>query len=231
MSFPTFDKQDDVPEGFRDAYEEKDGKWVAKVEDVSSLKGALSKERKAREAEAKAAKEAREALEAAKAEREAIDKGVPPEELQKIRADIEAKYKAEIQSRDSKIHELTFGSQVDSVLAAEVVNLKAARKVLDEMFDLSDQGTLVPKADPSVDAKAYVETLRAEYPFLFKGTQAAGGGAAGTIAAGSPKAVPVSKLTGEALQQYLEKHGEKAYYEALDAETVAIFSKAQTKAA
>ena len=231
MSFPVFEKQEEVPEGFRDAYEEKDGKWVAKVEDVTSLKGALSKERKAREAEARAAKEAREALEAAKAEREAIDKGVPPEELQKIRADIEAKYKAEIQSRDSKIHELTFGSQVDSVLAAEVVNLKAARKVLDEMFDLSDQGTLVPKADPSVDAKAYVETLRTEYPFLFKGTQAAGGGAAGTIAAGSPKSVPVSKLTGADLEAYISKHGPEAFQKALDAELVAAYSSASKAAA
>jgi hypothetical protein len=38
MPFPTFAKKDEIPESMRDSYVERNGKWVADVEDTSGLK-------------------------------------------------------------------------------------------------------------------------------------------------------------------------------------------------
>jgi hypothetical protein len=53
MAFPVFEKKEDIPKGFEDDYEEREGKFHPKVPDVTKLNSALDKERKDRENEEK----------------------------------------------------------------------------------------------------------------------------------------------------------------------------------
>lgn len=187
MPFPTFKTQDEIPEAFRDEYEEKDGAWVAKVEDVTTLKDTLKSEREKREAAEKLSKKVGDEMKRLEMEREANKQGVKPEELQKIRAAIEAEYQGKLDEAGKQIHELTFGAQLDAAMVeANVIDLADGRAVFGSRFEMVD-GKLVPKDDKSVTPKAFIESkLRTEKPHLFKGTQADGGGAGGTKG-GMPK--------------------------------------------
>ncbi len=110
MPWPEYEKQEDIPEGQRDMYEEIESdagvkKWLAKPaspaagtpsqDDLDKIQGALDKEREQRkeaEKQAKAAK--KEAKEAA--EKKAAEKaGVTDEELETLRAKIRDDLKAE----------------------------------------------------------------------------------------------------------------------------------------
>lgn len=177
MPLPTFKTADEVPEPFRDSYEEKDGAWVPKpIENVASRKEI----ERARDAAIKKARDAEAELETARQELAARTAGVSPEELQKIRKSVEAEKQKEIDGLKGQVHELTFGAQISTLLAeAEVIDVSDARAILGPKFEMVD-GKLVPKDDKSVPAKQYLATLRTEKPHLFKGSQADGGGAGGS---------------------------------------------------
>ena len=60
MAFPIFEQQADIPKGFESEYEEKDGKWVARVPDVGKLESTLEKVRAEKKDAEKATREAQE---------------------------------------------------------------------------------------------------------------------------------------------------------------------------
>lgn len=211
MPFPTFKSLDEVPEAFRSEYEERDGEWVAKGTTASPTRKQIEQ----REAAAlKRAKEAEDRATALEQELAAKTAGVSPEELQKVRASVAAEKAKEIKEKDDRIHELTFGAQLNALLgAAEVCDLDDARAVFGSRFILSDSGTLVPKDDKSIPAKQFIETLRTEKPHLFKGTQASGGdarGAAGTPSKGKLSFEEFQKLGPVEREQYAKAQGKAA---------------------
>ena len=203
MPLPTFKTQDEIPEAFRSEYEEKDGLWSAKVPEV----GPTRKQIEQREAAAlKRAKDAEARALELEQELAASSAGVSPEELQKVRASVEAQYTAKLTAAESRIRDLTFGAQMDALFADDAVDLTGARKLFDDRFEMSEAGTVVPKDDKSVPAKQFIaDTLRAEKPWAFKGTQASGSGAAGSkgpVARGKMSYEDFQKLTPQQKQEY-----------------------------
>ena len=213
MPFPTFKSQEEIPEAFRGEYEERDGVWHPKEVE----KGATRKQIEQREAKAlKEAREAAERVQELEQELAAKTAGVSPEELQKLRAKLEEEYKGKLTERDAKIHELTFGAQLNALLAeANVIDVEDGRAVLGPRFVLSESGTLVPKDDKSIPAKKFLEsTLRTEKPHLFRGSQANGGGASGSKGApgggGKLSYEEFTKLSPAEKQEYAKANEQKA---------------------
>lgn len=194
MPFPKFKTQEEVPEAFRSEYEEKDGEWVPKANEP----GPTRKQIEAREAAAiKRAKEAEARAQELEQELSAKTAGVSPEELQKVRANVEKEWKGKLDEALAQVHELTFGSQLATALAdAEIVDVADGRAVFGARFEMVD-GKLVPKDDKSVPVKQFIDsTLRKEKPHLFKGTKAEGGDARG-----AKGAAPKGKITYEEWQK------------------------------
>jgi hypothetical protein len=94
--FPVFDTQDQIPEGFRDDYEERDGKWHPKVPDVTNLKTALESERQRAEREEKARKDAERERDNLRRQGSAKEKGVTEEQLDALRQEDAQKRAAEM---------------------------------------------------------------------------------------------------------------------------------------
>lgn len=215
MPFPTFATPDEIPEPFRDAYEEKDGVYVAKTEDVGGLKAVLADQKaRAKRAAEKAAEAERQLTEL----REAMDadkKGISGDKLAEIRAQAEAKFKPhldELEATRQQLRALRLDSAVKGLYAkAEMFDPDAAWKITADEYDLTDDGKVILKADPTADLEKHITTaLKAKYPFLYKGTQAAGGGAVGSRPAGASTAnsKPVTQWTPDEKQAYREQHGE-----------------------
>lgn len=224
----TTDSLDSVPEALRAAYVEKEGKFHLDA-DMSGFTKTLE-DRKSRQEKA--------TQRAAELERELAEMKRKVEE-----ADIAAKgltdfrkkwddeqLKPVLSERDTlkaKVHELTFGTQMDALLAdADVVNLKASRKLLDDLFALNDKGELAPKDDPTADPAQHLAKLKVgEYAFAFKGTQAAGGGAGGIQNGNAPNTVkPVEKWTSEERESYINQNGPDKFRQLLDQRTVEIYT-------
>lgn len=218
MPLPTFDAETDIPEPFRELYEEKDGKYAPKAfefaEDVAGLKTTLADQKtKARKAAEKAA-----ALEAKiaelSAEQEAAKAGLSGDKLAEIRKQAEDKFKPvvdELEAKKQELRTLRLDSAVKSMLAkADAVDVEDAWKVLGSDFDLTDDGKPFLKADPSADIEKHIAGLRASKGHLFKGTQASGGGAGGQPGKGQEgkPSKPVTQWTPEEKQAYREQHGE-----------------------
>lgn len=196
MPLPTFATIDEVPEAFRESYEERDGMFVPKADE----KGPTRKEIERREAAAlKEARELKEQLAAKEQELAARSAGISAEDLQKLRKTIEGEWKGKVDELSGKLHEATFGQQLNALLAdADVIDLEDGRTVFGSRFELSESGTLVPKEDKSIPAKQYVAAkLRTEKPHLFKGSQADGGGARGA----QGKARTTGKVSFEEFQK------------------------------
>lgn len=105
--FPTFKTKDEIPAGFAELYEERDGEWHMKApekktdegptaEDVDKLQGALEKERKARADAEKNLKDLGSKVSDLEQRAKAAEAGVTDEKLKElrtnIRADIEKEY-------------------------------------------------------------------------------------------------------------------------------------------
>lgn len=100
VTFPTFATEDEIPEAFRDAYEEVDGEWVAKKPEVDpdadpaklreAGKKALKAERDARTEAERKAREAEEEAARLRQEVEAKKAGLSEEKLKQLRADVRA---------------------------------------------------------------------------------------------------------------------------------------------
>jgi hypothetical protein len=166
-------------------YREDEGKEPTEQPDpTAGLKSALQKEREARKAAEKAVKSVESRLLEMEQTVKAKESGITSERLDEIRTLAEAKFKADLEERDrlrAENRTLKLDNSVKKVLEkAEVVSVEGAWKMFHDEFDLTDDGRPIVKADPTADVEHYVtQTLRAQHPYLFRGTQAGGGGAMG----------------------------------------------------
>lgn len=212
MSFPTFDKKDDIPKGFESEYEERDGKWHPKAaDDTTALKGALDKERESRKAEAKRAKDAEDAR--ADLERKLAAAGTGEEKdkvtkaLAKFDADLaaaKAAHEAEVATLKGELRTIRLDDKVKAAFLKAGGRPERADKALNDtkaLFDLADDGRIIVKDAKGEATTATVEdffgkTYKAEMAEFYTGTKASGGGAAGGV--GSSTATG-GKISGDDL--------------------------------
>lgn len=233
MPIQKYDTADAIPAELKDAaIETKDGTFVVLAEpDTAGLKSALDKERDAAKREAKARRDLEARLAALEEEKQASAAGLTADKLAEIRKQAEAKFAADLAERDTlrqEVRSLKLDSRVKSLLAdADVVNVDAAWKLLADQFDLTDDGAPIAKADPTTDLKAYIAgKVKADYPFLFKGTQADGGEARGGRTGAAGAGDNVFAWTPEQRAAYVQQHGLGAYQDKLDQATLARATKA-----
>jgi hypothetical protein len=233
MPLTIVETLDDVPEPAREqAMELKDGRY-ALVEDVDvgPLKAKadeLLRETKAERAKRKALEDK---LAQVEAERQAQAAGLTSEKLAEIVAQAENKYKPvveELTTLKAALRAERLDGRVKTLLGqARAADIDAAWKVVGDHFDLTDDGALMVKADPTAKADEYIQrTLVTKYPFLFQGTQAAGGGAAGRGANGaSGNAKPITQWTSDERAAFIESQGIDAFQARLAADQVAAYTK------
>lgn len=154
------------------------------VDPTAGLKSALQKERDARKAAEKAHKSLESRLAEIEQERAADKVGVTSDRLAEIRALAENKFKGDLEERDrlkQEVRSLKLDGTVKSLLGkADVVDPDAAWKLFHDQFDLTDDGKPIVTSDPTTDIEQYIGgTLRQQYPYMFRGTQADGGAARG----------------------------------------------------
>ena len=220
------DSLDAVPEALRSAYVERDGKYHldAEIEDVSGLKNTNAATRRERDEAKRKLRETEERLAALEQEREAAAAGLTAEKLAEIQRKAEEKFKPVVDKltvAEQRISAMQLDGTVKSLLAkANAVDVEDAWKVLGAEFDLTDDGKVILKADPTADVESYVtKTLVAKKGHLFKGTQATGGGAAGQqVGGGVGGAKPPTKWSSDERAAYIDKHGGDAYRELLNQE-------------
>lgn len=217
MTFPTFKSKDEIPEPFLSVYEERDGAWHPKVEDTSALKAKNAELLTETKAERKKRQEAEAKIAEIESEREAKAAGLTAEKLAEITAKAEARFApklAELEQARKELRALKLDSAVKGLFAkADVIDPDAAWKIAGEEYDLTDDGKAILKSDPTADIEKHITgTMRQKYPYLFKGTQAAGGGAAGSTGAGTGGGAqkPVTQWSSEERASYMEQHGVEA---------------------
>lgn len=221
MPFPIFESADAIPEGFRGEYVEKDGKWHPKVEDVTPLirkrDELLTEVKQANTAK----REAEARLAALEAEKDAHAAGLTAEKLAEIQSKAEAKFRPTLDENTAlkqQLRALRLDSTVKGLLASkDVIDPDAAWKIVGDDFDLTDDGKAILKSDPTADLTQYVTgALKQKYPFLFKGTQADGGGAAGMQrASGGSGQKPITQWTSDERRAFIEANGVEAHQKAL----------------
>ena len=174
MRFPKFATFEEIPETFRDVYEERDGEWVPKdVEDVTPLKTALERQK----AEANAAKAELRKL---KQEAEAGNQGVKPEVLEKLRAEIKAEIEAEYTTPLTAAQQELRGLKLDAAVKAQLAKagvrgerVDTLYKLIADQVDLGDTGTPVHKQGKPL-GDWITKTLSSEYPEFFASTMKGG---------------------------------------------------------
>lgn len=192
MPFPVYDSQDAIPEPFRAEYEERDGKWHAKVPDVSGAQSALEKERQKARDEEKARKAAEKERDELKRARDAQEKGITEEQLQKLR-DEEAKARKPIEEERDRLaaenRKLKLTDRARALALKSGVmpdRIDKAMKDLEGRLDLAEGGeTIVVKDAKGVITTESIEdfltkTYKAEAPFFYAGSGASGSGSDGS---------------------------------------------------
>jgi hypothetical protein len=232
MALPvTTDSLESIPETLRGAYVQKDGKFVldAEIEDVSGLKKTVKATRDEREAAERRAKEAE--ARAAELQQKIEQADLASKGLTDAKKEWDEKYLKptldKLTAKEMEIRSLKLDGKIQSAaFDAEVIDPKAFWKLHGEDFDLDDKGQPFFKADPSKPIKEAIESYRETESYLFKGTQAAGGGAAGIQGSGSAgsNAKPVEKWTSEEIKSFIDKHGEAKHRELLSARTVELYT-------
>ena len=219
MPLPVFDKQADVPEAFRSEYEERDGKWHPKADNSTAEELAAEKRKRAALLDEK--KEEKRLREAAEAERDALkrakdaaDKGITEEQLQKIKDD-EAKARKPIEDENATLkaenRKLKLTDRVKVMaLAAGVMpdRIEKAMKDLEGRVDLAQGGdTIVVKNTKGEVTTESIEdflgkTYKAEASFFYGGTGSSGSGAEGSNGgSGSGSYDPVAAGKAAAAEQ------------------------------
>lgn len=204
MAFPAFDKQEDVPEAFRDDYEERDGKWRPKDE-AAALKSALDEERSKRKAAEKATEKAAAELRDAQRDADAKGKGVTSEQLEALRADIRKDFETEHGAKFKRLEELE--AENHSMKHGDVIKKHAGElkvlgdrlddfvKLYGDQFALTTDGQLMVKDKPGVDPKKLVAELVKQQPGWVEGSKADGGGVGGDqTGGGSPTGLTFEEL-------------------------------------
>jgi hypothetical protein len=221
MPFPVFKKQEDIPEGFRDEYEEKDGEWHPKLpgdDDKEKLTGALEKERKARADAEKERKELEKRLKSLEDEAKGKDAGLSSEEVKtfrettykEIRAEIQEELdaaKAKVTEADGRVRALLLDNNVK---ALALKNGVSPEKIDDwwrlngDSFDLDGDNKPTIKDGKGKDPVKFItEDLKKARPWLYEGTKAGGGGGGGgspSLGAAGTSAEDVIKNPSGALQ-------------------------------
>jgi len=217
---PVVDSLDTVPETLRASYEEREGKFVltkpVQFDDAAEVKGALAKERAAAADAKRQAKELEARLAAFEVEKAAQGAGMTADKLREIEAQIRARIVAEYEpqvARATEIEARAKKNALKAALAAHVVDTDAAVTLLADHFEFTDDGIPHPKGDTPDGMAAYLTKLRAEKGWLFKGTEAAGGGATGGGSApvtGAPGSRPVREWSSAEKMAYAQAHGREA---------------------
>lgn len=194
MSFPSFDKQDEIPKGFESAYHEVDGKWVVKqpenkdAETLVKVRAEKKEAEKAAKAATDLAADLQRKLDAKDASGADTDKKVK-ELLEKWEKDKDAAVAAVAAERDKlaadlrdvKLYDKAKQAFIDAGGKAEKAD--AALKLKKELLDLSDDRIVVKNDKGEVTTEPIADfwgkSFKKEMPEFFAGTKAAGGGAQG----------------------------------------------------
>lgn len=191
MAFPTYEKKEDIPKGFEEMYEEKDGKFSPKapeVPDVTNLNSALEKERLARETEEKARKKAEKDLADLRRKNTAAESNISEEQLEKLRKEDEEKRKPIQEELDKTKAELTKVKKTDRVQRLFLDSggmsdrVDDAMLALDRRTGLTEDGNTITVLDK--DGKITTEkveefikvSFKKEKPWLYAGSGGGGGG-------------------------------------------------------
>jgi hypothetical protein len=195
MPFPTYDKKDAIPAGAEDVYEEKDGKWVPKLPDVTTLEGTLQKVRGEKSEAEKKAREAEAARTAAERERDTLKaqvgdpEGKTAELLKKFDADVAKATDAatkRAEAAEARVRALTLDDAakkafIDAGGRAEKAD--AVLKLYKDRLDLSEDRPVVKDDKGNVTTRGLVdffkEDVKKDMPEFYAGTKAGGGGASG----------------------------------------------------
>jgi len=189
---PIYDKKDDIPKGFENEYEEKDGKWHPKpdpvVADLTARVELVQTQLKAAE---KATNKATEALTKLENERKAAAAGLTDEQLKKLREDVRAEVEKDFAPRIADAEAVRAENQklkltdVVKKIAVDAGFLGKHQddywKLYGDEYELSDKGAVMVRGRPGVDPKAHAEAHAKLQPAWTQGTQAGGGGAAGIM--------------------------------------------------
>jgi hypothetical protein len=181
MPIETYDSADAVPEEHRDtALALADGKFAvvkeAPAEDVAGLKkkngellGDLKKLKQQIEAEAQK-----------RAEAELATKGLL-EHKQRWDSEILTPVKSRLETLEAENRQLKLvGPVKDALHKAGAIDPEAVWQLEADRFDLDETGRPYVKDDPTADIGKWVATaLPKSRPYLFRGTEAGGGGARG----------------------------------------------------
>lgn len=201
MALKLYDSKDAVPADQREkALETKDGKWAAEEIDPNAVSAAaqatidkVRKEKKEEKERADAEKVRADALEAAAA---AAASGVTREQLDKINADAEKKFKPVVDENaqlKGKLRKVLLGDRLEArLLKAGVMPDRVAKAVkdLDGRVDLTDDGEdfVVNDAKGKVTSETLDDflskTYKTEAPFFYAGTGGSGSGADGSSGGG-----------------------------------------------
>lgn len=203
MPLPIFNTLAEVPEAFRGEYEEREGKAHPKPPaagmteaDKAALQSVVDKERTAAAAEKKRADDAQRELDALKRTKEAKDKGISEEELQKIR-DAEALARKPIEEERDKLarenRQLKLTDRVKALALANGVLQDRIAKVMKDLegrVDLSTDGNSIVVKDAAGNITAETienflsKTYKEESPFFYAGTGGSGSGGTGSNGSG-----------------------------------------------
>lgn len=208
MPLPVFEKQDQIPKGFEELYEEKDGKWQAKASDTSKLEETLGKVRQEKKDADKAARIAEDR--AADLQRKLDAKEASGAETDKKVSDMLAKWEedknkavqAVEKERDdarTELRTLRLDDKLKAAFLAAGGRPERVEKAIADTkrhFDLVD-GEIVHKDEKGTVTTTkvtdfYGKSYKTEMPEFYSGTKATGGGANG-----GEKSPPVSSDIAE----------------------------------
>ncbi|MBA3844532.1 MAG: hypothetical protein H0X39_18270 [Actinobacteria bacterium] len=216
MALPTFKTKDEIPKGFEEMYEERDGTFQPKALDDGG-KSALQEERRARQAAEKLATKAADEraelerkLAAATAGDDLKEKEKVARALAKFDTDLateKAKFQKELDAARGELRTLKLDDKVKAAFLAAGGRPERAEKALrdtKDRFDLADDGRIVVKdAKGEVTSKTvedfFGKDYRGEMAEFYAGTKAAGGGGTGGSGAMPAKGSTNGKWDGDAV--------------------------------
>lgn len=189
MAFPVFEKKEDIPKGFEEDYEEREGKFHPKVPDVTKQQTALEAERKRADDEKKRATEAENKLAEMRRKQAAADNNISEEKLAELRREDEEKRKPledKVRELEGKLTKVTKTDRVQSLALKHGVlpdRIDDAMLALEKRTGLTENGDTITVLDK--DGKLTTETIdeflkvrfKKEKPWLYKGSGASGSGA------------------------------------------------------
>lgn len=196
MAFPVFDKKEDIPKGFEEDYEEKEGKFHPKVPDVTKQQSALEAERTRAETEKTARIKAENDLTALRRKQAAADNNISDEQLEKLRNEDEEKRKP-LEEKVAKLEgELTKVKKTDRVQSLALKHgimqdrIEDAMLILEKRTGLTEGGETITVLDKdgkltTTSIEVFLKTdFKKEKPWLYAGSGASGSGATGSTGGG-----------------------------------------------